>query len=73
MGTVAWRVSSDAVGQDTEYSTLLHLSPRILAWGLPMAKELKTAEQLSDMVVHALGIKEVYIHVRKDHAYSHGA
>jgi hypothetical protein len=34
-----------------------------------MAKELKTAEELSDMIVSALGIKEVYVSVRKDHAY----
>jgi hypothetical protein len=34
-----------------------------------MAKELKTAEQLSDMIVSALGINEVQIRVRKDHAY----
>ena len=34
-----------------------------------MAKELRTAEQLSDMIVSALGIKEVDILVRKDHAY----
>jgi hypothetical protein len=30
---------------------------------------LKTAEQLSDMIVSALGVKEVYVSVRKDHAY----
>jgi hypothetical protein len=34
-----------------------------------MAKELKTAEQLSAMIVSALGVKEVYGSVRKDHAY----
>jgi hypothetical protein len=34
-----------------------------------MAKELRTAEQLSDMIVTALGVCEVYISVRKDHAY----
>jgi hypothetical protein len=34
-----------------------------------MAKELKTAEELSDMIVSALGIKEVCVSVRKDHAY----
>jgi hypothetical protein len=34
-----------------------------------MAKELKTAEQLSEMIVAALGVKEVYVSVRKDHAY----
>jgi hypothetical protein len=34
-----------------------------------MAKELKTAEQLSEMIVSALGVREVYVSVRKDHAY----
>jgi hypothetical protein len=34
-----------------------------------MAKELKTAEQLSDMIVTALGVGGVSIRVRKDHAY----
>lgn len=34
-----------------------------------MAKELRTAEQLSDLIVEALGISEVYVRVRKDHAY----
>ena len=34
-----------------------------------MAKELRTAEQLADMIVAALGISEIYITVRKDHAY----
>ena len=34
-----------------------------------MAKELKTAEQLSEMIVCALGVREVYVSVRKDHAY----
>jgi hypothetical protein len=34
-----------------------------------MAKELRTAEQLSDLIVSALGIKDVDIQVRKDHAY----
>jgi hypothetical protein len=34
-----------------------------------MAKELKTAEQISDLIVSALGINEVHIRVRKDHAY----
>jgi hypothetical protein len=34
-----------------------------------MAKQLKTAEELSDMIVSALGIKEVCVSVRKDHAY----
>jgi hypothetical protein len=34
-----------------------------------MTKEPKTAGQLSDMIISALGIKEVYVSVRKDHAY----
>ena len=34
-----------------------------------MTKELRTAEQLADMIVAALGISEVYVTVRKDHAY----
>jgi hypothetical protein len=34
-----------------------------------VAKELRTAEQLADMIVAALGIREIYITVRKDHAY----
>jgi hypothetical protein len=34
-----------------------------------VAKELRTAEQLADMIVAALGIREVYISVRKDHAF----
>ena len=34
-----------------------------------MAKELRTAEQLSDMIVGALGVGEVRVRVRKDHAY----
>jgi hypothetical protein len=34
-----------------------------------MAKELKTAEQLSEMIVSALGVREVYVSVRKDQAY----
>ena len=34
-----------------------------------MAKELRTAEQLSDMIVSSLGVKEIEIQVRQDHAY----
>ena len=34
-----------------------------------MAKELRTAKQLSDMIIAALGVREVSISVRKDHAY----
>lgn len=37
--------------------------------GWPVAKELRTAEQLADMIVAKLGIREIYITVRKDHAY----
>jgi len=34
-----------------------------------MAKELKTAQQLSDMIISALGVNEVEIQIRRDHAY----
>jgi hypothetical protein len=34
-----------------------------------MARELKTAEQLSNMIVSTLGISEVEVSVRWDHAY----
>jgi hypothetical protein len=34
-----------------------------------VAKELKTAEQLSDLIVSALGVRDVDIQIRKDHAY----
>ena len=34
-----------------------------------MTKELRTAEQLADMIVAALGVSEVYITVRKVYAY----
>jgi hypothetical protein len=34
-----------------------------------MTKERKTADQLSDMIVSAMGIGQVYVNVRKDHAY----
>ena len=34
-----------------------------------MARELRTAEQLSDMIVSALHVKDVDVQVRKDHAY----
>ena len=34
-----------------------------------MAKELKTAQQLTDMIVTALGVQGVEVSVRKDHAY----
>ena len=35
----------------------------------PMAKELRTAEELSDMIVSSLGVRETEIQIRKDHAY----
>ena len=34
-----------------------------------MTKELRTAEQLSDMIVSSLGVGEIEIQIRKDHAY----
>ena len=34
-----------------------------------MPKERKTAEQLSEMIVSALGINDVDVRVRRDHAY----
>jgi hypothetical protein len=34
-----------------------------------MSKELKTAQELSDMIVSVLGVKEVHVSIRKDHAY----
>jgi hypothetical protein len=34
-----------------------------------MAKEFRTAEQLSDLIVSALAVKGFDIQVRKDHAY----
>jgi hypothetical protein len=47
-----------------------HLSPDPAnPRGWPMPKELKTAEQLSDMIGLALGVHEVHVRVRKDHAY----
>jgi hypothetical protein len=32
-----------------------------------MAKELRTAEELSDMIVSSLGVREIEIQIRKDH------
>jgi hypothetical protein len=43
--------------------------PRKQAKGRHVTKEVRTAEQLSDMLVVALGVSEVQIRVRKDHAY----
>jgi hypothetical protein len=34
-----------------------------------MAKELRTAEELSNMIVSSLGVREIEIQIRKDHAY----
>jgi hypothetical protein len=36
---------------------------------ISMAKELRTAEQLSDTIVSELGVGTVEVSVRKDHAY----
>jgi len=36
---------------------------------IPMPKELKTAEQLRDMLTATLGVRDVEIQIRKDHAY----
>jgi hypothetical protein len=34
-----------------------------------MTKQLRTAEQLSDLIVSSLGVKDIEIQVRQDHAY----
>jgi hypothetical protein len=34
-----------------------------------MNKQLRTAEQLSDLIVSSLGVKDIEIQVRQDHAY----
>jgi hypothetical protein len=34
-----------------------------------MVKERRSAEQLADMIVDMMGVFEVYVSVRKDHAY----
>jgi hypothetical protein len=34
-----------------------------------MAKDRKTADQLSEMIISAIGIRDLYVSVRKDHAY----
>jgi hypothetical protein len=45
-------------------------SPRYKpSWMIPMDKELKTAEQLRDLLTAMLGVRDVDIQVRKDHAY----
>jgi hypothetical protein len=34
-----------------------------------MIKERKTADQLSEMIISAMGVREVYVSVREDHAF----
>jgi hypothetical protein len=34
-----------------------------------MVTDRKTADQLSEMIVSAMGLRDVYVSVRKDHAY----
>ena len=34
-----------------------------------MVKDSKTADQLSQMIISAVGVRDVYVSVRKDHAY----
>ena len=34
-----------------------------------MTRELKTAEQLRDMITSTLNVRDVDIHIRRDHAY----
>ena len=34
-----------------------------------MAKEFRTAEELSSMIASSLGVREIEIQIRKDHAY----
>jgi hypothetical protein len=34
-----------------------------------MAKEQRSAQQLSEMIVSAIGVGELYVSVREDHAY----
>ena len=34
-----------------------------------MARERRTAQELADMIVEKIGVHDVYIRVRKDHAY----
>ena len=36
---------------------------------IPMTKELKTAEQLRDMITSSLNVRDVDIQIRRDHAY----
>jgi hypothetical protein len=37
--------------------------------GIAMAKECRTADQLADMIVYRIGVQDVYVSVRKDHAF----
>jgi hypothetical protein len=48
---------------------MINAAPGELPRGRRMVKELRTAQQLSDMIASALGVKEVDIQVRYDHAY----
>jgi hypothetical protein len=34
-----------------------------------MVKDRKTADQLSEMIISAMVLRDVYVSVRKDHAY----
>lgn len=34
-----------------------------------MARERRTAQELADMIVEKIGVRDLYIRVRKDHAY----
>jgi hypothetical protein len=43
--------------------------PRKIEKRTAVAKELRTAEQLADMILATLGVSGVYVSVRKDHAY----
>jgi hypothetical protein len=36
---------------------------------MSMVKEYRTADELSDMILSALAVKDVAVQVRKDHAY----
>ena len=36
---------------------------------MSMVKDRKTADQLSELITSAMGIREVFVSVRKDHAY----
>jgi hypothetical protein len=64
MGRVALAVVCRLPTLRNETSRLrwnVSLATRDLARRLPMPKERKTADQLSDMIVSAMGIKGVYI------------